>query len=176
MSSKHIQYDDSSSEDSKSYNNDDLSDDSDLESDGNSSDTNCETKVSQRKKKIREVFVKIRFKVTGFDHSGYCSGAEASSGDEISDTTTKIIKIEKRALRKDDILKKLSFVRHGCTSIRGSGYCSGYHQIFKARSFRTVEGADNKCETEIRVLYRDNGSMELEPTQMLGIRKPLRPF
>lgn len=57
-----------------------------------------------------------KFKVTGYDHDGYCSGAEGSEIDPYF---------------KYDFFEKIEYImddqHHGCTS-GGSGYCHGCYQ------------------------------------------------
>lgn len=76
-----------------------------------------------------------KFKVTGYDHDGYCSDAE---GQEI-DPYFEYEIFEKIEYIKDDY-------NDGCTNLYGSHYCHGCYQNNKVVGAYEI---DSKTENEI---------------------------
>ena len=70
----------------------------------------------------------IRFRVRGNDHQGYCSGAEADEENEVDFNKKKVIENVPLAERLDTF----DHTEHGCTSARGSKYCTGFARRYKA--------------------------------------------
>lgn len=70
----------------------------------------------------------IRFRVRGNDHQGYCSGAEADEENEVDFNKKKVIENVPLAERLDTF----DHTEHGCTSARGSKYCTGFSRRYKA--------------------------------------------
>lgn len=88
--------------------------------------------------------IRVTFRVTGFDHTGYCSDADVT---EIEPYVTEITQAcewpmhdfnpTTREYQGQD-LDTLDFVATGCTSGGGSGYCQGCEQYWTAlKAFAT---------------------------------------
>ena len=91
----------------------------------------------------------VKQRVTGDDHDGYCSGQEADKSDESNAYITyKIVESNKYEVDRHNFVKDeevFNYENEGCTSLGGSNYCEGFHQIYTtiwARIFKNEEYND----------------------------------
>ena len=80
----------------------------------------------------------VYYLVEGDDHDGYCSDQEADI--QPKEEIVKLIETSEfnpQDFDADDyltyaMLNKLDKYNEGCTSVNGSGYCTGFYQLHKA--------------------------------------------
>ncbi len=86
----------------------------------------------------------VKFDVTGNDHHGWCSGADADSSDddEYRHTEYSVIVSDKLHETNYNFVKNyriFTYYNRGCTS-EGSGYCNGFGQKHTAIWATLIDG------------------------------------
>ena len=82
-----------------------------------------------------DVVYKVLYRITGFDHSGYCSEVEADEEDAVDLNRHIFVYCCTVVSDKDE----LEFKYDGCESEDGSGYCDGYYKKYTVISYERIK-------------------------------------